>query len=65
VATLYEGRLPHSRIIRLDGFTGTAKTAILHQFGALGGQVLDLEGLANHRGSILGDIDGAACAKRL
>jgi tRNA 2-selenouridine synthase len=46
------------RLIRLDGFTGTAKTALLGEVARLGGQVLDLEGLARHRGSILGDIDG-------
>ncbi|WP_224815915.1 tRNA 2-selenouridine(34) synthase MnmH [Hasllibacter sp. MH4015] len=58
VAKLYDATLPH-RILRLDGFTGTAKTELIHRVGALGGQVLDLEGLANHRGSVLGDIDGA------
>jgi tRNA 2-selenouridine synthase len=52
------------RLIRLDGYTGTAKTALLAEVAALGGQVIDLEGLARHRGSILGDVDGgAACAK--
>ncbi|MFW5881542.1 MAG: tRNA 2-selenouridine(34) synthase MnmH, partial [Roseicyclus sp.] len=47
------------RLVRLDGFTGTAKTALLAEVARLGGQVLDLEGLARHRGSILGDVDGA------
>jgi tRNA 2-selenouridine synthase len=32
--------------------------------GALGGQVLDLEGLARHRGSILGDVEGAQPAQK-
>ncbi|MGR3465101.1 tRNA 2-selenouridine(34) synthase MnmH [Limimaricola sp.] len=50
---LYEAELPH-RLVLLDGFTGTAKTALLPLVEARGGQVLDLEGLANHRGSLLG-----------
>ncbi|WP_073330414.1 tRNA 2-selenouridine(34) synthase MnmH [Wenxinia saemankumensis] len=44
--------------ILLDGFTGTAKTDILSRVAAKGGQVLDLEGLANHRGSLLGARPG-------
>lgn len=39
----------------LDGNTGTGKTGILHHLSALGVQVIDLEGMANHRGSLLGD----------
>ena len=50
---LYEAALPH-RLVLLDGFTGTAKTALLPLVEARGGQVLDLEGLAGHRGSLLG-----------
>lgn len=38
----------------LDGNTGTAKTAILARLRALGHQVIDLEALANHRGSLFG-----------
>lgn len=36
------------------GATGTGKTRILRAFAAEGAQVLDLEGLAQHRGSLLG-----------
>jgi len=39
----------------LCGLTGTGKTYVLHQLGQRGAQVLDLEGLANHRGSLLGE----------
>lgn len=39
----------------LCGFTGSGKTHILHQLRQHGAQVLDLEGLANHRGSLLGE----------
>jgi len=63
VARLYEAELP-VRVIRLDGFTGTAKTEVLTRVGALGGQVIDLEGLANHRGSILGDVVGDQPAQK-
>jgi tRNA 2-selenouridine synthase len=38
----------------LCGPTGSAKTALLDALAAAGEQVLDLEGLANHRGSVLG-----------
>lgn len=39
----------------LCGLTGSGKTHILRQMAARGVQVLDLEGLANHRGSLLGE----------
>jgi len=52
---LYEDALPH-RLVALDGYTGTAKTDILKRAGELGVQVLDLEGLAQHRGSLLGEM---------
>ncbi len=38
----------------LSGSTGSAKTRILRSIAEQGGQVLDLEGLAAHRGSVLG-----------
>lgn len=57
VGQLYDAVLPF-RVIRLDGYTGTAKTEVLKRVAALGGQVVDLEGLARHRGSILGDVEG-------
>ncbi|MGO4915796.1 tRNA 2-selenouridine(34) synthase MnmH [Pseudogemmobacter sp. W21_MBD1_M6] len=38
----------------LDGNTGTAKTDLLARLAARGVQVIDLEGLANHRGSLFG-----------
>ena len=52
---LYDVPLPH-RLVALDGYTGTAKTALLHLLTARGVQVLDLEGLAGHRGSLLGGM---------
>lgn len=41
----------------LGGYTGTGKTEILHFLKQKGQQVIDLEGLANHRGSAFGGID--------
>ncbi len=60
---LYDNAVPH-RLILLDGNTGTAKTDILHRLRAQGVQVLDLEGLANHRGSLLGEMDGGQPAQK-
>lgn len=56
-AALYEGALPH-RLVVLDGNTGSAKTDILRAVARQGGQALDLEGLAAHRGSVLGAVAG-------
>lgn len=39
----------------LTGNTGCGKTRVLHQMAALGAQVIDLEGLANHQGSSFGN----------
>ncbi|MBN7813288.1 tRNA 2-selenouridine(34) synthase MnmH [Algoriphagus sp. H41] len=44
------------RLIVLGGKTGTAKTLLLQKLAEKGEQVLDLEGLANHRGSAFGAI---------
>jgi tRNA 2-selenouridine synthase len=40
------------------GPTGSGKTRLLHALRDTGAQVLDLEGLANHRSSVLGIIPG-------
>jgi tRNA 2-selenouridine synthase len=53
---LYEAPLPY-RLVLLDGFTGSAKTEVLHRLAARGHQILDLEGLACHRGSMLGGFE--------
>ena len=45
-----------ARMVVLDGNTGTAKTEILHLLPARGLQIIDLEGLANHRGSLFGSM---------
>ncbi len=50
---LYDDPFP-ARVVLLDGYTGTAKTDLLHGAARAGAQVIDLEGLANHRGSLFG-----------
>ncbi|MGL4319948.1 MAG: tRNA 2-selenouridine(34) synthase MnmH [Paracoccaceae bacterium] len=50
---LYEAEAP-ARVVVLDGNTGSAKTEVLNMLPALGVQVIDLEGLARHRGSLFG-----------
>lgn len=44
----------------LCGATGSAKTRVLHALKEQGAQVLDLEGLARHKGSLLGGLPGVA-----
>lgn len=41
----------------LGGHTGSAKTEVLHALKALGEQVVDLEGLARHKGSAFGNLE--------
>ena len=54
---LYEADLP-LRFVLLDGHTGTAKTEMLGRLAGQGFQTLDLEGLAEHRGSLFGALAG-------
>ncbi|NEO52217.1 MAG: tRNA 2-selenouridine(34) synthase MnmH [Okeania sp. SIO3B5] len=44
------------KMIILGGMTGSGKTEILSVLGSMGEQVLDLEALANHRGSSFGAL---------
>lgn len=48
------------RFLVLHGPTGSGKTALLEALAASGGQVLDLEKLACHKGSVLGVAASAA-----
>lgn len=42
----------------LCGPTGSGKSRLLHALAAQGAQVLDLEGIAQHKGSVLGSLPG-------
>ncbi|MDO5630847.1 MAG: tRNA 2-selenouridine(34) synthase MnmH [Paracoccus sp. (in: a-proteobacteria)] len=52
-------------VVVLDGNTGAAKTAVLARLAAGGAQVIDLEGLANHRGSLFGAMPGGQPGQKL
>lgn len=43
-------------VLILGGMTGSGKTAMLAELARLGAQVIDLEGLAGHRGSAFGGV---------
>ena len=44
------------RVLVLRGMTGVGKTIVLNRLGQEGLPVIDLEGLANHRGSAFGNL---------
>ncbi|WP_424940397.1 tRNA 2-selenouridine(34) synthase MnmH [Aliiroseovarius sp. S253] len=55
---LYDAPLPH-QLVLIDGGTGTAKTRLLEALAKAGAQVLDLEDMASHRGSLFGLVGPA------
>lgn len=57
----YKAQLPHfckslKQLYLLDGATGSGKTLVLQALSKLGAQVIDLEGIAQHRGSAFGAL---------
>lgn len=54
-----------SPVIVLDGNTGSAKTAILLRLAARGHQIIDLEGMAQHRGSLFGAVKGGQPSQKM
>ena len=64
VDRLYETPLD-LKLVRIDGATGVGKTEMLRRLAEAGAQVLDLEGLANHRGSLFGAMPGGQPSQKL
>ncbi|AXI43892.1 tRNA 2-selenouridine(34) synthase MnmH [Sulfitobacter sp. SK011] len=64
VGMLYDTPLPH-RITLIQGGTGTAKTRLLQHLKQAGAQMLDLEGLAQHRGSLFGAVAGGQPSQKM
>ena len=54
-SALYDTAFP-ARVVLIDGGTGTAKTRLLGHLADQGAQILDLEDLAAHRGSVFGSM---------
>lgn len=55
VREVYDRPVP-APVVVLDGNTGSAKTEVLNLLPRFGVQVMDLEGLARHRGSLFGNL---------
>lgn len=53
------------RYIIIAGRTGSAKTKLLQALGSRGAQILDLEGLAHHKGSLLGGLSEPQPSQKL
>ena len=51
---------PQLQFVVIAGRTGSGKTRLLQALSEAGAQVLDLEGLARHRGSVLGGLPDQA-----
>lgn len=60
----YHVSLIRGKIIVLGGYTGSGKTEILTALKASGENVIDLEGLAHHKGSSFGGIGQASQPSR-
>ncbi|MEM7643836.1 MAG: tRNA 2-selenouridine(34) synthase MnmH [Pseudomonadota bacterium] len=61
---LYDDAVPH-RLIVIDGGTGSGKTVLLRHIAEAGGQVIDLEALAAHRGSNFGGLAEAQPSQKM
>jgi len=56
-ARLYDAA-PPLRLVLIEGRTGSGKSEVLGRLAQRGVQALDLEGLAEHRGSVFGALPG-------
>ncbi|WP_281825189.1 tRNA 2-selenouridine(34) synthase MnmH [Jannaschia rubra] len=54
-----------ARVVLIDGGTGSGKTQLLPHLARLGAQVIDLEGLAEHRGSNFGGWAGGQPSQKM
>ncbi|MHB0808902.1 MAG: tRNA 2-selenouridine(34) synthase MnmH [Facklamia hominis] len=54
--TYFDQVSPQINFVALDGLTGCGKSLILKEIQRQGGQIIDLESLANHRGSHFGHV---------
>ncbi len=45
------------KLASIAGYTGAAKTEILHVLKSMGQQIVDIEDLAKHKGSVFGNLD--------
>ncbi len=61
---LYDAPLALDMVL-VDGGTGMGKTHVLGHMAAAGAQVIDLEGLANHRGSNFGALPGGQPSQKM
>ncbi len=52
-------------VVLVDGGTGMGKTHVLGHLARAGAQVIDLEGLANHRGSNFGGLPGGQPSQKM
>ncbi len=59
VGALIESDAPLS-LVRIDGETGAGKTAVVKALARRGVPAIDLEALANHKGSVFGGTPGGA-----
>ena len=64
VQALYEAPVA-PRVVLVGGGTGTAKTRLLAQIAGAGGQVIDLEEMAEHRGSLFGPMGDAQPSQKM
>ena len=64
VDCLHREKLAH-RIILISGNTGSGKTEILQKLNHMSQQIIDLESLANHKGSIFGATSNPQPSQRL
>jgi tRNA 2-selenouridine synthase len=65
VARLHAAEPLAHRICLIDGPTGAGKTALLGELARLGEQVIDLEALAGHRGSLFGATEAGQPRQKL